>query len=175
MAVTAQIQEELQGSKFVGIACEYRGQIEGEIEELCVNTIGIVEACLMNKQSDLESEVFLWKMKADYYRYMAECLPAGKAQKAAEEAYKAYKTANVKAKAFQATNVTRLGLALSYSTFFYEVLNSPMQAYKLAKTGFDEAFAEQQILEEEPHKDSVAIMQLLRDNLTLWSADIQAE
>ncbi|KAE8686462.1 14-3-3-like protein GF14 phi [Hibiscus syriacus] len=40
-------------------------------------------------------------------------------------------------------------------------------------TGFDEAIAELDILREESYKDITLIMQLLRDNLTLWTSDVQ--
>ena len=38
---------------------------------------------------------------------------------------------------------------------------------------FDEAIAELDSLGEESYKDSTLIMQLLRDNLTLWTSDMQ--
>lgn len=37
---------------------------------------------------------------------------------------------------------------------------------------FDEAIAELDTLGEESYKDSTLIMQLLRDNLTLWTSDM---
>ncbi len=38
---------------------------------------------------------------------------------------------------------------------------------------FDEAIAELDTLNEDCYKDSTLIMQLLRDNLTLWTSDMQ--
>jgi len=43
----------------------------------------------------------------------------------------------------------------------------------LAKQAFDDAIAELDTLSEESYKDSTLIMQLLRDNLTLWTSDMQ--
>ena len=40
---------------------------------------------------------------------------------------------------------------------------------------FDEAIAELDSLGEESYKDSTLIMQLLRDNLTLWTSDVQED
>ena len=51
--------------------------------------------------------------------------------------------------------------------------NSPDRACHLAKQAFDDAIAELDTLSEESYKDSTLIMQLLRDNLTLWTSDMQ--
>ena len=59
--------------------------------------------------------------------------------------------------------------------FYYEILNSPDRACRLAKAAFDDAIAELDTLSEESYKDSTLIMQLLRDNLTLWTSDMQTE
>uniref|UniRef100_A0A914WLB5 14-3-3 domain-containing protein n=1 Tax=Plectus sambesii TaxID=2011161 RepID=A0A914WLB5_9BILA len=75
----------------------------------------------------------------------------------------------------QPTHPIRLGLALNYSVFFYEVLNSPDRACQLAKQAFDDAIAELDTLNEDSYKDSTLIMQLLRDNLTLWTSDTAAD
>ena len=69
----------------------------------------------------------------------------------------------------------RLGLALNFSVFYYEILNSPDRACRLAKAAFDDAIAELDTLSEESYKDSTIIMQLLRDNLTLWTSDMQGD
>jgi 14-3-3 protein epsilon len=59
--------------------------------------------------------------------------------------------------------------------FYYEILNSPDRACHLAKQAFDDAIAELDSLSEESYRDSTLIMQLLRDNLTLWTSSDNAE
>jgi 14-3-3 protein epsilon len=59
--------------------------------------------------------------------------------------------------------------------FYYEILNSPDRACHLAKQAFDDAIAELDSLSEESYRDSTLIMQLLRDNLTLWTSSDSAE
>lgn len=49
-------------------------------------------------------------------------------------------------------------------------MNSPDRACHLAKQAFDDAIAELDSLSEESYRDSTLIMQLLRDNLTLWTS-----
>jgi 14-3-3 protein epsilon len=51
-------------------------------------------------------------------------------------------------------------------------LNQPDLACKLAKSAFDNAIQELETLDEEEYRDSATIMQLLRDNLTLWTSDL---
>merc|ERR1719231_1716710 len=60
---------------------------------------------------------------------------------------------------------------LTLSVFYYEINNAPEKACQLAKQAFDDAIAELDTLNEESYKDSTLIMQLLRDNLTLWTSD----
>ncbi|ONL94679.1 14-3-3-like protein GF14 omega [Zea mays] len=72
-------------------------------------------------------------------------------------------------------NPIKLGLALNFSVFYYEILSSPDRACSLAKQAFDEAISELDSLGEESYKDSTLIMQLLRDNLTLWTSDMQED
>jgi len=56
--------------------------------------------------------------------------------------------------------------------FYYEILSSPDIACKLAKQAFDNAIQDLDGLEKEEYRDSATIMQLLRDNLTLWTSDL---
>ena len=76
-----------------------------------------------------------------------------------------------KATSLAPTHPIRLGLALNYSVFLYEVQQKNNEACELAKKAFDDAIAELDTLDEESYKDSTLIMQLLRDNLTLWTSD----
>jgi 14-3-3 protein epsilon len=92
---------------------------------------------------------------------------------ASDAAHESYKQATEIAQSdLTPTHPIRLGLALNFSVFYYEILNSPDRACHLAKQAFDDAIAELDTLSEESYKDSTLIMQLLRDNLTLWTSDL---
>ncbi len=112
--------------------------------------------------------------KGDYFRYTAEYETSEKRKEAAQNALVAYKQASdIAAQELAPTHPIRLGLALNFSVFYYEILNSPDRACHLAKQAFDEAIADLDSLPEDSYKDSTLIMQLLRDNLTLWTSDLQ--
>ena len=117
--------------------------------------------------------------KGDYYRYQAEFSKDSDRKAAAENSLTAYKEASDLAgndrEGLEATNAIRLGLALNFSVFYYEILNSPERACRLAKSAFDDAISHIDSLEEGRYKDSTLIMQLLRDNLTLWTSDMQGD
>merc|ERR1712107_621664 len=112
------------------------------------------------------------KMKADYHRYIAEFTEGDKKAKAAENARQSYEDAQkVAEKDLVVTHPIRLGLALNFSVFQYEVLQNPEEACKMARTAFEDAIAELDNVAEDSYKDSTLITQLLRDNLTLWTSD----
>ncbi|EHH18936.1 hypothetical protein EGK_19520, partial [Macaca mulatta] len=121
--------------------------------------------------TDRKNKVFYLKMKGDYYRYLAEVAAGDDKKGTVDQSQEAYQKAfEISKKEMQPTHPIRLGLALNFSVFYYEILNSTEKACSLAKTAFDEAIAELDTLSEESYKDST-LMQLLRDNLTLWTSD----
>jgi 14-3-3 protein epsilon len=75
--------------------------------------------------------------KGDYHRYLAEFAIGDKRKESADKSLEAYKNATEVAP----THPIRLGLALNFSVFYYEILNSPDQACHLAKQAFDDAIA----------------------------------
>lgn len=114
--------------------------------------------------------------QGDYHRYLAEFATGDARKNASEQSLIAYKAAtDVAVSELAPTHPIRLGLALNFSVFYYEILSAPERACQLAKQAFDEAISELDTLSEESYKDSTLIMQLLRDNLTLWTSDMQAD
>ena len=110
----------------------------------------------------------------DYCRYKAEiAIGDEEKKKVCDDAETAYKKAQdiANKKNLPATHPILLGLALNFSVFYYEIQNNPEKACDLAKKAFDSAISDLDTLNEDSYKDSTLIMQLLRDNLTLWAAD----
>merc|ERR1711937_744249 len=150
---------------------EYRMKVETELQGICDTILGLLSESLIPVAKDAESKVFYHKMKGDYFRYIAEFTEGDKKSGAANSAKMAYDDAMSAASELAVTHPIRLGLALNFSVFHYEVLNNPDEACKMARTAFEDAIAELDNVSEESYKDSTLIMQLLRDNLTLWTSD----
>ncbi|KAA3478640.1 14-3-3 protein 7-like [Gossypium australe] len=155
---------------------EYRQRVEDELAKICDDILSVIDKHLIPSSSTGESTVFYYKMKGDYFRYLAEFKAGEDRKEAADQSLKAYEAATTTANSdLPPTHPIRLGLALNFSVFYYEILNSAERACHLAKQAFDEAIAELDSLNEESYKDSTLIMQLLRDNLTLWTSDLPEE
>ncbi|MEJ1282308.1 stratifin [Cricetulus griseus] len=155
---------------------EYREKVETELRGVCDTVLGLLDSHLIKEAGEAESRVFYLKMKGDYYRYLAEVATGDDKKRIIDSARSAYQEAmDISKKEMPPTNPIRLGLALNFSVFHYEIANSPEEAISLAKTTFDEAMADLHTLNEDSYKDSTLIMQLLRDNLTLWTADSAGE
>jgi len=155
---------------------KYRSQVEKELRDICQDILDLLDKNLLPNATTGESKVFYLKMKGDYHRYKAEFATNDDRKEAAENSLVAYTKANdIAQNELPPTHPIRLGLALNFSVFYYEILNAPERACRLAKQAFDDAIAELDTLNEDTYKDSTLIMQLLRDNLTLWTTDMPGE
>jgi len=170
-------KEESKGNEHhVARIKEYRSKIDQELSTICGDILSVLDEHLIPTATSGESKVFYYKMKGDYHRYLAEFATGNNRKDAAENSLLAYKAASDIANTeLPPTHPIRLGLALNFSVFYYEILNSPDRACQLAKQAFDDAIAELDTLSEDSYKDSTLIMQLLRDNLTLWTSDMSNE
>lgn len=176
----AEISEDLQNS--------YKAIIETELQGKCDEVLQLIEKKLLPipdtvkalekntladdnaKQEQKESVIFYLKMCGDYYRYLAEFKESD--QKVKDNAAAKYKSAmDIAQHCLAPTHPTRLGLVLNASVCHYEILKNPEKARKLAKEGFDQAIQKLDSLSDSTYKDSTLIMQLLRDNLTIWASN----
>lgn len=165
-------QKSGESEKKAQLTKEYREKVEEELKSICGTVLDLLQCFLIPKASQAECQVFYLKMKGDYYRYLSEVAKDAERTKTIDDSQAAYQEAfEISKEKMQPTHPIRLGLALNFSVFYYEILNSPEKACSLAKTAFDEAIAELDTLNEDSYKDSTLIMQLLRDNLTLWTSD----
>ncbi|BFZ11002.1 hypothetical protein BsWGS_14041 [Bradybaena similaris] len=179
--VVSSIESKTEGSdRKVQMARKYREKIEDELKTICHEVLDLLSKYLIPRAQDdaahHDSHVFYLKMQGDYYRYLSEVSVGDDRIANVARSNDAYKKATEIAKEkMQPTHPIRLGLALNFSVFYYEIKNEPDEACRLAKQAFDDAIAQLDQLNEESYKDSTLIMQLLRDNLTLWTSDTQGE
>ncbi|CAO3682933.1 unnamed protein product [Rhizopus stolonifer] len=170
-------KEETKGHEAqVGKIKEYKNKIEKELYDICNDVLKLLNENLVPFANLGDAKVFYYKMQGDYHRYIAEYSSGEARKESADNAHDAYKKATEVAETELATtHPIRLGLALNFSVFYYEIYNSPDQACQLAKEAFDDSIAELDHLNEDSYKDSTLIMQLLRDNLTLWTSELNQE
>ncbi|XP_029308215.1 14-3-3 protein beta/alpha-like [Cottoperca gobio] len=175
--VVSSIEQKSESSeRKKAMAKECKETIEKELKDICQDVLRLLDDFLICNATKPESKVFYSKMKGDYYRYLAEVAKGDERESIITNSKDAYKSAYETSQTEMApTHPIRLGLALNFSVFYYEILNSPEEACKLAKQAFDDAIAELDTLSEDSYKDSTLIMQLLRDNLTLWTSDNQVD
>lgn len=174
--ILTSIEAKLDDSGKMEILQKYKAEVEKQLEETSKKILDIIDNFLLKEEPDNESKIFYNKMKGDYLRYLAEFHSGDTRKDDADSSLKSYKEASDIASTHLApTHPIRLGLALNFSVFYYEILNSSERACRLAKAAFDDAIAELDTLNEESYKDSTLIMQLLRDNLTLWTSDLQGD
>ena len=87
----------------------------------------------MKVASTDETKAFFFKMMGDYYRYVAECAQGDQLTTVKDGALKNYQEAQTASGSLNACNPIRLGLALNFSVFHYEVMNNHKQACELGE------------------------------------------
>ena len=150
----------------------YKNTVHTEMKDICDEILSLLDKHLIPNANENETKVFYHKMKGDYYRYLAEFSSESEKSEVSEKAKTAYQMAmDIASIDLLKTDPIRLGLALNFSVFYYEILSKPKEACELARTAFEDAMGELDTVSEEKYKDATLIMQLLRDNLTLWADD----
>lgn len=159
----------------------YKSFIKNRIDSVCSEVVSLITDKILPSEegkpqgnSSAEAQTFYHKMIGDYERYKAELDSEGSSG-SGERATNAYKKALQIAEPLSDTDSTKLGLALNYSVCLYEIAKNKAEAVNVAKAAFDNALKKLDDLDESDYKNSTLIMQLLRDNLTLWTTDSAEE
>ncbi|XP_035537042.1 14-3-3 protein beta/alpha-like [Morone saxatilis] len=174
--VVSSIECNCEDSDKKAVTKAYREKVEKELKDICNEVLELLDKYLISNAENADSKVFYLKMKGDYYRYLAEVSGEEEKKSSIHNSEEAYQNAyDISLKEMAPTHPIRLGLALNFSVFYYEIDNSPEKACNLAKKAFDEAISMLDSFNSDSYKDSTLIMQLLRDNLTLWMSDAQGE
>jgi 14-3-3 protein epsilon len=156
-----------------GRAAAYKEKVEAELRSFCREILRIIDNDLLPKTSSDEGRVFFIKMKGDYYRYICEFAQGQYRDESSKSAQECYQQAFTLAEsALDSTHPSRIGLALNYSVFNYEILNQHSEAIKIAQKAFDEGIQNlENLTDEQAYKESTMILQLIRDNISLWTSE----
>ncbi len=165
------IEQNAKYQKYGSALQHYKKKIEGELQKDCQNIINMIKNDAMKALADPEGKAFFLKMVGDYYRYMAESAQADLLTQAREGALEHYKQADAAGKDLPACNPIKLGLALNFSVFYYEVMQDNKQACQLAETALQDAMNKIDDVDEETFRDAKSIIELLKENLTLWKEE----
>jgi 14-3-3 protein epsilon len=163
-------KEEKKHSPNLAYLQEIKGKVEDEMRRICDEIQDSLDKYLIPNAKDPENKVFYLKLKGDYYRYRAEFTSGQENEQATNQAEKAYKEAyDIAEKHIPISSSTRLGLALNFSVFYYEIRNLKDEACQIAKSAFEESMKILDDLERIKAKDTILIIQLLKENLILWN------
>jgi 14-3-3 protein epsilon len=160
-------------SAYLDYIIEYKGKIENELIDLCLKIVKNIDTHLIPKATDDEARVFYHKMKADYFRYIAENVEGDRKQTYSQSSLKSYEDATAAANNLAIVNPIRLGLALNFSVFHYEVLSNHDTACSIAKETLDAAMKElgNADVDDEENRDAQSIVSLLQENLNMWTSE----
>ncbi|XP_052795565.1 14-3-3 protein zeta-like [Mya arenaria] len=154
---------------------EYRTKIEEELKVCCNEVLSLIEQHLLNT-IDTENRIFYLKMQGDYFRYLSEFSRDTISDGVFERAKVAYATAFEQAKEnLSPAHPLRLGLILNFSVFHHEILESHETGCEMAREAVAAAADETNSLPESMRNDSTLIIQLMKDNIKIWSVEIESQ
>ena len=155
---------------------EIKNHIENEIRETCKELQDLVDKELLPKNEEDEVLVFLYKLKADYFRYICEFAEGNELLDnliKAEEFYKkAYEIADKK---LPIINCNRVSVALNYAIFLYETKKDKKNGFDIAQNTFKESMKFIEDLEKPKYRDTLLIIQLLKENIIFWNSEMGEE
>ena len=162
-------------SPYLHFIIEYKEKIRNELEKECVKICNTIENKIKPKLTSKETKVFFGKMKADYYRYIAENTEGDIKKKYSDLSLGTYNETIAISNNLNYQNSEKLSLLLNLSVFYYEVASNPKEAFSLANQTLKKAKEALKGIDEdnEEYKDSLSIVNLLQDNIEMWEMEIQ--
>lgn len=152
--------------------------ISNEVKTICDEVQELIDTMLLPncREEEFEAKVFYLKLKGDYYRYYSEVLCEDEFFAALDKTEKAYKIAyNISERELPIFSTIRLGLCLNYSVFLCEMCQKIEEGTFIARQGFEEAVKLIDDLDKDKVKDAIMIIQILKENLILWTSELQEE
>ena len=165
------IEQNPKYTKFSDALQTYKKRIENELYDKCIEIVEVVRGKCLGCAADDESKAFFHKMVGDYYRYVAESARDDKLETVKTGALEGYQQAKTLSESLNPCNPIRLGLALNFSVFYYEVMNDHKKACELGEAALSEALEKIDDVDEETFRDAKSIIELLKENLSLWKEE----
>ena len=165
------IEQNPKYAKFNEGLATYKRKIETELYNQCLSIVEIVKSSCMGVASTDQTKAFFYKMIGDYYRYVAECANGDQLDHVKNGALENYQLAQSTSESLNACDPIRLGLALNFSVFHYEVMNNHKQACELGEQALSDALEKIDDVDEETFRDAKSIIELLKENLSLWKEE----
>jgi 14-3-3 protein epsilon len=133
----------------------YKKRIEEELYRNCDEIIALIRSEVLAKAADDESRAFFLKMIGDYCRYIAESAKDDRLARTKTDALGSYDEASkIAEKSLNACNSIRLGLALNFSVFHYEVMQDVSKACELGDKALQDALDKLDDCDEETFRDA---------------------
>jgi 14-3-3 protein epsilon len=168
----AAIEQNPKYSKFGEALKTYKNRIELDLFNQCLDIVNTVKDKCLKLAVEHESKAFFLKMVGDYYRYVAESASPDRLEEVKSGALEYYNQASALAnKDLGACNPIRLGLALNFSVFHFEVMSDQKKACELGETALQNALEKIDECDEETFRDAKSIIELLKENLSLWKEE----
>ncbi|KAJ7936301.1 14-3-3 domain-containing protein [Mycena leptocephala] len=132
----------------------------------------ILQDHLMKSTQSRESLVFFRKMIGDFYRYLAEFSIEVERKDYTDQALESYMMASHLAAnhpEMPLTHPTRLALVINFSVFYHDILQNHDAALEHSCQAFNDGVKHLDWLTEETCTESILLLQILKDNSTIWS------
>ncbi|EAX96544.1 14-3-3 protein [Trichomonas vaginalis G3] len=140
------------------------------LSQKCDEVISLIQNTLLPSVTEPEVRVFYIKLTADYYRYKWEATPNSGRPDVAAKCKASYQEAAALADTSLPTyHPLRLGLALNFAVFIYEILGETAEAHELASRAYQEAGSGINQLSQESKEEATHTLELLNENIHLWS------
>ena len=161
-------RENRHKSNFLHLILDLKSQLETEITNLCNHMFEIIDNYLLNKANSDEAKTFYYKLKGDYYRYLAEIANKNDNSDVIDNAKINYDKANEFANKLPVNNIVRLGLSLNYSVFYYEIKGDKEMGRIIAQNAIDNVGV---LKKNESGSELVQIIKTMQENINMWKAE----
>ena len=158
-------------------------QTQRDLVKHCTDVIALVKDNLLTDkvvfiletsaaQSDVEYLCFLYKLVADYYRYLCECTFDDEKSNFIKLSHWYYTKSYDHSSQLSTDNEIRLGLILNYSVFLYDIIHARKEALKLSHEVVEETQSYIESLDPKEKKLSNPIgLTMIMENIDIWSAE----